>query len=119
MPSAHMPKRPFSEDIMAPTGKAARSGDQSGALRGSDAAIAAALASNGTGLNGGSSPELLELLHALQAMRTGDFTVRMRGDHVGIAGKIADTFNDIVSTNQRIATELERVGQVVGREGKT
>ena len=65
------------------------------------------------GLNGsGTAPELLELLHALQAMRTGDFSVRMRGDHVGIAGKIADTFNDIVSANQRIAQQLEHIGQV-------
>src|SRR5262245_4457581 len=72
------------------------------------------------GLNGTESPpELLELLHALQSMRTGDFSVRMRGDHVGLAGKIADTFNEIVSANQRMAQQLEHIGQVVGREGKT
>src|SRR6185369_585186 len=72
------------------------------------------------GLNGTESPpELLELLQALQAMRTGDFSVRMRGDHVGLTGKIADTFNDIVSANQRIAQQLEHIGQVVGRDGKT
>src|SRR6202045_3683586 len=34
-------------------------------------------------------------------------------------GKIADTFNDIVAANLRIAPELRRVGQVVGKEGKT
>src|SRR5579864_7594186 len=60
-----------------------------------------------------------ELLHALQAMRAGDFSVRMTGDHLGIEGKIADTFNEIVAANQRMAQQLERVGQVVGREGKT
>ena len=60
-----------------------------------------------------------ELLHALQAMRSGDFSVRMTGDHLGIDGKIADTFNEIVAANQRMAQQLERVGQVVGREGKT
>ena len=37
----------------------------------------------------------------------------------GLLGKIADTFNEIVAANQRMARELERVGQVVGREGKT
>jgi HAMP domain-containing protein len=63
--------------------------------------------------------ELRELLHALQAMRVGDFSVRMAGDRVGIMGKVADTFNEIVTANQRIARQLERVGQVVGREGKT
>ena len=70
-------------------------------------------------LNGGSSAELHELLAALQAMRAGDFSVRMPGDQLGIDGKIADTFNEIVAANQRMAQQLERVGQVVGREGKT
>jgi HAMP domain-containing protein/CheY-like chemotaxis protein/GAF domain-containing protein len=68
--------------------------------------------------NGKSDP-LQDLLHALQAMRGGDFSVRMTGDHLGIEGKIADTFNEIVAANQRMAQQLERVGQVVGREGKT
>jgi two-component sensor histidine kinase len=67
----------------------------------------------------GNAPLLHELLHALQAMRVGDFSVRMAGDQVGIAGKIADTFNEIVAANQRMAQQLERVGKVVGREGKT
>ena len=70
-------------------------------------------------LNGSEAGELRELLHALQAMRVGDFSVRMAGDRVGIMGKIADTFNEIVAANQRMAQQLERVGQVVGREGKT
>src|SRR5471032_928135 len=62
---------------------------------------------------------LQDLLHALQAMRSGDFSVRMTGDHLGVEGKIADTFNEIVAANQRMAQQLEHVGQVVGREGKT
>src|ERR1700755_2325553 len=69
-------------------------------------------------LNGKSDPQQ-DLLHGLQAMRACDFSVRMTGDHLGIAGKIADTFNEIVATNQRMAQQLERVGQVVGLEGKT
>jgi CheY-like chemotaxis protein/signal transduction histidine kinase/HAMP domain-containing protein len=68
--------------------------------------------------NGKSDP-LQDMLHALQAMRAGDFSVRMTGDHLGIEGKIADTFNEIVAANQRMAQQLEHVGQVVGREGKT
>ena len=67
----------------------------------------------------GTSDPMQDLLHALQAMRAGDFSVRMTGDHIGIEGKIADTFNEIVAANQRMAQQLERVGQVVGREGKT
>src|SRR5665213_358107 len=62
---------------------------------------------------------LHEFLNGLQAMRAGDFSARMATDHVGLAGKIADTFNDIVSANQRMAVQLERVGEAVGHEGKT
>src|ERR1700709_617730 len=60
-----------------------------------------------------------DLLHALQAMRSGDFSVPRTGNHLGIEGKIADTFNEIVAANQRMAQQLEHVGQVVGREGRT
>ncbi len=49
----------------------------------------------------------------------GDFSVRMRGDYLGIDGKIADAFNEIAAANERMAQQLERVGQVVGREGQT
>jgi HAMP domain-containing protein/signal transduction histidine kinase/DNA-binding response OmpR family regulator len=52
-------------------------------------------------------------------MRHGDFSVRLPGAWVGVEGKIADTFNDIVAANEQMAHELRRVGQVVGREGKT
>jgi HAMP domain-containing protein/two-component sensor histidine kinase len=62
---------------------------------------------------------LQKLLSALQLIRGGDFSVRMPGDSVGIEGKIADTFNEIVTANQQMAQQLELVGEVVGREGKT
>src|SRR5947208_2666673 len=60
----------------------------------------------------------LHLLHALQSVRLGDFSARLPGDATGVNGKIADTFNEIVASNQRMAQQLEYVGQVVGREGK-
>ena len=63
--------------------------------------------------------DLNDLLAALQAMRMGDFTTRLAGNQIGLAGKIADTFNEIVTANERMAQQLENVGQVVGREGKT
>src|SRR3989440_253159 len=69
--------------------------------------------------NGKDSLDLNPLLYALQAMRVGDFSVRMAGNQLGIEGKIADTFNEIVAANERMAKQLEQVGQVVGREGKT
>src|SRR6478672_211523 len=63
--------------------------------------------------------ELYELLRALQAMRMGDFSVRMPTEATGVLGKLADTFNDIVSANQRFAQQLDHVGLVVGKEGHT
>jgi HAMP domain-containing protein/signal transduction histidine kinase/DNA-binding response OmpR family regulator len=59
------------------------------------------------------------LLGALRAMRDGDFTVQLPGDWVGLNGKIADTFNEIVAANRKMAEELDRVGQAVGKQGKT
>jgi len=64
-------------------------------------------------------PELSELLRVLQAVRDGDFSVRLPGDWTGLEGKIADTVNDIIKSNARMASELERVGKVVGKQGKT
>jgi HAMP domain-containing protein/signal transduction histidine kinase/DNA-binding response OmpR family regulator len=72
----------------------------------------------GNGQLSGSSDQH-QLLRALQAMRLGDFSVRLPGDQTGLSGKIADTFNEIVAANERMAHQLERVGNVVGREGKT
>ena len=63
--------------------------------------------------------DIHELLSALQAMRVGDFTVRLPGDRTGVAARVADAFNDIVSANARMAQQLEQVGQVVGRDGLT
>src|ERR1700731_349140 len=63
--------------------------------------------------------DLSVVLAALRTMRDGDFSVRLPGSWTGLAGKIADTFNDIVGANQQMAQELNRVGQVVGKEGKT
>jgi HAMP domain-containing protein/signal transduction histidine kinase/DNA-binding response OmpR family regulator len=75
---------------------------------------------NGHGDSGELPPLALEqLLAALQAVQAGDFSVRLPGSQTGIVGKISDTFNDIVATNQRMAQQLERVGDVVGKQGKT
>ncbi len=92
------------------------------AVADADAAVPPGVAPEKNGpdaMNGGADPAMYDFLRALQAMRVGDFSVRMAGDQVGLAGKIADTFNEIVAANQRMAQQLERVGQVVGKEGKT
>src|SRR5260370_17180313 len=70
-------------------------------------------------VNGGASPELHDLLNALQSMRVGDFSVRMPGNQVGLLGKIADTFNEIVPANDPMPQQLERRGPSVSRERNT
>ncbi len=77
--------------------------------------------SNGQGSASAESKhaDLSVILASLQTMRDGDFSVRLPGNWTGLAGKIADTFNDIVTANQQMAMELKRVGQVVGKEGRT
>ncbi len=59
------------------------------------------------------------VLGALQRMQDGDFSARLPVDWTGLPGKIADTFNDIVAANQQMAQELKRVGQAIGKEGRT
>jgi HAMP domain-containing protein/CheY-like chemotaxis protein/nitrogen-specific signal transduction histidine kinase len=66
-----------------------------------------------------SQPDLSVILASLQTMSDGDFSVRLPGSWTGLAGKVADTFNAIASSNQQIARELKRAGQVVGKEGRT
>ena len=59
-----------------------------------------------------------QILAALTAFKRGDFSVRLPDDWTGVAGKVADTFNDVIALNQRMTRELDRIGRVVGKEGR-
>jgi HAMP domain-containing protein len=59
-----------------------------------------------------------QLLDGLLALRAGDFSYRLPQNLVGLDGKIADTFNDVIAMNQRMAQELERISHAVGRQGR-
>jgi signal transduction histidine kinase/CheY-like chemotaxis protein len=59
-----------------------------------------------------------QLLSALMAFKRGDFSARLPEDWTGVPGKIADTFNAVIEMNERMAHELERIGHVVGKEGR-
>ena len=63
-------------------------------------------------------PNTRALLNALAALKSGDFSVRLPLDWVGVAGKTADTFNEVVALTERMAGELVRLHQSVGREGR-
>ncbi len=72
-----------------------------------------------TGLcQNGSEPDAKQLLAALMAFKRGDFSARLPDDWTGVTGKIADTFNDVITTTQRMTQELERIRRVVGKEGR-
>src|ERR1700734_2418089 len=58
------------------------------------------------------------LLKTLIAFKDGDFSVRLPVDQTGMAGKIADTLNDIFKLNERLASEFARISSAVGKEGK-
>ena len=58
------------------------------------------------------------LLKTLIAFRDGDFSARLPVDQTGLAGKIADTLNEIFKLNERMASEFSRISSAVGKEGK-
>src|SRR2546428_6754715 len=72
---------------------------------------------NGSRLNGGEL-DAKQLLSALVAVQRGDFSVRLPDDWTGVAGKIADTFNEVIAKNQRLTMELDRIGRAVGKKGR-
>src|SRR5262245_11307604 len=59
-----------------------------------------------------------ELLKVLSAFKRGNFSIRMSPEHTGLAGKIADTLNDILELNEKMSRELARVSNAVGKDGK-
>ncbi|UGQ49006.1 response regulator [Massilia endophytica] len=66
-------------------------------------------------------PEELDLkliLQTLMALKKGDFSARMPSDWTGVSGKIADTLNEIIETNEKLVRAVTEVSRVVGREGR-
>ena len=57
------------------------------------------------------------LLRALSALKKGDFSARLPPDLPRMDGKIADTFNEVVELNQRMAEEL-RAAEPRGGQGR-
>jgi HAMP domain-containing protein/signal transduction histidine kinase/CheY-like chemotaxis protein len=58
------------------------------------------------------------LLRTLAAFRAGDFSARLPEHWTGVAGKVADSLNDVISRNEHLTQELARLRQVVGKEGR-
>src|SRR5688500_12872621 len=59
-----------------------------------------------------------QLLAVLTAVKKGDFSSRLSGGKTGTAGKIQDALNEIIEKNELLTSELNRISEVVGKEGK-
>ena len=59
-----------------------------------------------------------ELLSALQALKNGDFSIRLPKATSGIDARISKTFNQVAELNEKMSGELDRISRVVGKEGK-
>src|SRR5260221_13805857 len=80
--------------------------------------VSIARRANGARFNGENNVEMKQLLDALIAFKRGNFSVRLPADWTGLAGKVADTFNEVIAINERMSRELDRIGRVVGKEGR-
>src|SRR3954469_6606857 len=61
---------------------------------------------------------LENLLDALAQATDGDFKVRLSTRRKGIVGELHAAFNDLAERNRMMTRELERIGRVIGREGR-
>ena len=59
-----------------------------------------------------------QIVSNLRALGRGDFAVRLPMDQIGMAGAIADAFNDIAQQLAESTAELDRISLAVGKEGK-
>ena len=59
-----------------------------------------------------------QLLTALRALKKGDFSARLPSDQTGLAGAIAEAFNDVAEVLESSTQEFVRIGTVVGKEGR-
>ena len=58
------------------------------------------------------------LLKALRAYKKGDFSARMPLELTGPAGEVSQAFNDVIEQSERFAREIERLNDVVGKQGR-
>ena len=64
-----------------------------------------------------SNADLRALLAGLRDLREGDFAVRLPGSGHRLMADISAAFNDVASHNERMTRELQRVSDIVGRQG--
>ena len=55
----------------------------------------------------------------MKAMRDGNFSRRLPPTGSGVLAELAMVYNEIADRQQHLATELNRVRRVAGRDGRT
>src|ERR1043165_9663689 len=75
---------------------------------------------NGTRKNGDQEDQLdvEQVLAALDAIKKGNFSTRLPVAWTGMAGKVADSFNEVAEMMSNSTEELSRISRVVGKEGR-
>jgi HAMP domain-containing protein/signal transduction histidine kinase/CheY-like chemotaxis protein len=81
-------------------------------------AATASVTRNGNGDGHVDARHLEPLLEALINARDGQFGQRLSTRRGGIVGELHGAFNDLVDQNVRMSRELQRIGRVIGREGR-
>ncbi len=66
----------------------------------------------------GHSDALGRLEIALRAAAAGDFSVRLPARRRGAIGRVEAAFNELAARNEALESELVRIGQTIGREGR-
>src|SRR5579859_3722175 len=66
----------------------------------------------------GAANGLSALLEVLAAAKAGDFSVRAPVKGSGVERDVAVAVNELIEANDRMASEIKRVGRLVGRDGR-
>mgnify|MGYP001587010909 CR=1 FL=1 len=70
------------------------------------------------GFGEGSEKQLRDLLDALESVRRGDLTKKLKSRREDIFGELADSYNSMVDLLTNFSGEVTRVAKEVGTEGK-
>jgi len=95
-----------------PTGKATRNSKRDNGLADSNSR------NKSNGHDESTYIDSKRLLSVLTAVSRGDFSGRMPEEYDGVTGQIYDKVNEIIAKNEMLASELGRISEVVGKEGK-
>jgi HAMP domain-containing protein/signal transduction histidine kinase/CheY-like chemotaxis protein len=62
--------------------------------------------------------QMVAVLQGLIALRRGQVGMRLPMEWTGLAGKVADAYNEVMEMNERMAEGLGRLSRSVGKEGR-